>query len=212
MPSNMATTVFVIVVLAFTFTSFNGAGAIGVLNQREAAIKSEPFQLTAQQQHVCQTMKVTTDKTEYNLEETVEITVIFAYSIPGCTDDTANVFPYYQVRLQLLDAVDNVIHSWQWQTDGNLQETVEWRTTIDTPPGSYAIIADEWRGNQLPEVMTSTVITLLAQASQGAIISQWLPYVVVTAVVISIIIIWLARRRYTAPMPPSPFVIPPLES
>ena len=104
----------------------------------------------------------------------------------------------------MFDAAGGVIQSWQWQTQGNLQQQTDWQTTKTTPPGNYTVSADEWWSNQLPEIMDSKTITISARVPDSIIASQWMLYAAIVAAIVALVLIGLMRLHYKQHIPLSP--------
>lgn len=126
----------------------------------------------------CRSIKVTTDKAQYDLGETAKITVNFVHLLPGCAE--IMVVHSHQIRLEVLDSKGEIVRSWQWQTDGDLRKTMSWKPE---KAGDYTIGASSWWSGHGLEVEDQTVLTVSATTSTFSQEIRWLLYGIIIAVV-----------------------------
>lgn len=132
---------------------------------------------------LCRSIRVSTDKAEYVLEENVGITVNFTHLLPDCVE--IQVIHFHQVRLEVRDSSGGQNQSWQWQTNSDLTERVTWKPQ---EARTYSIIATSWWNGDKLEVEAHTEITVLEEAPPPETISpsteiQWLLYGVIIATI-----------------------------
>jgi len=132
----------------------------------------------------CRSIKVSTDKTQYNLGETVEIVVNYTHLLPECFE--VMVVHFHQVRLEVLNSAGETIQSWQWKMKGDLRETVAWRPE---KADNYTIRGSSWWNGETLEVKDQAAITVSSVTpTPPRVISvdsevRWLIYGVIIAVV-----------------------------
>ncbi len=132
----------------------------------------------------CRSIKVSTDKAEYNLGELVKITVDFTHLLPECAE--IMVVHSHQIRLEVVDSSGEVVRSWQWQTDNDLHETVTWKPE---KADYYTLRASSWWNGQELEIEDQSTITVTTPPSSPEDIVphdlgiQWLVYGVIIAIV-----------------------------
>jgi hypothetical protein len=132
----------------------------------------------------CRSIRVTTDKTQYNLGEPVEITIDFTHLLPECAE--IMVVHSHQIRLEILDSNGETVQSWQWQTDNDFRQTVTWKVE---KADYYTVKASSWWNGQDLEIEDSLAITVTTPPSPPIDILphnfgiQWLLYGVIIAIV-----------------------------
>lgn len=131
----------------------------------------------------CRSIEVSTDKTQYNLGELVEITIDFTHLLPECTE--IMVVHSHQIRLQVLDSSGETVQSWHWQTDSGLHKTVTWRVEN---ADYYTVKASSWLNGQDIEIEDQSAITVTTPPPPQDVLPhnfgiQWLLYGVVIAIV-----------------------------
>jgi len=132
----------------------------------------------------CRSIEVSTDKTQYDFGETVEIVVDYVHLLPDCAE--VQVVHFHQIRLEVLDSAGETIQMWQWETKGDLYRTVAWRSERT---GDYTMRASSWWNGERSEVEDQTAITISSTSppppyvvSMGSEV-RWLLYGVIIAVV-----------------------------
>jgi hypothetical protein len=130
----------------------------------------------------CRSMQVTTDKTEYKIGENVRIAVHFSHLLPNCAE--IQVVHFHRVLLEVRDSSGAELHSWQWETDGDISETVSWSTQ---QPNTYAITASSWWNGEKLEVEDQAAIIVTNEGPPNLVWPnmeiQWLLYGVIIAIV-----------------------------
>lgn len=123
----------------------------------------------------CRSIKVSTDKADYELGETVTITVTFTHLLPGCFE--AQALHFHQIRLEVFDPGGALIQSWLWETNGDARAAVKWKPS---KAGGYVIKASSWWNGEKLEVEDSRAVAVFAPPGlNGA--ARWFLYGAVTA-------------------------------
>lgn len=131
----------------------------------------------------CRSIKVGTDKTQYDIGETVKITLDFVHLMPGCFE--IEILHFHKIRLKVFGSSGGLIQSWQWNVNDDLHKTIKWKPVKE---GEYIIIASSWWDDEKQEVEDQNVITVSSIISPPpSIISvgsevRWLLYGVIIAV------------------------------
>ena len=132
----------------------------------------------------CRSIKVNTDKTQYDIGETVKITLDFVHLMPGCFE--IEVLHFHEIRLKVFDSSGGVIQSWQWNVNDDLHKTIKWKPVEE---GEYIIIASSWWDDERQEVEDQSVITvssIISPPPSSILVGsevRWLLYGVIIAVV-----------------------------
>ena len=130
---------------------------------------------------ICRSIEVATDKTQYGTGEDVRITVHFSHLLPGCAE--IQVVHFHRVLLEVRDSSGAELHSWQWETDGDISETVSWNTQ---EPNTYAITASSWWNGEKLEVEDQAAITVANEGPPNLVWPnmeiQWLLYGVIIVI------------------------------
>jgi hypothetical protein len=130
----------------------------------------------------CRSIEVATDRTEYEIGENVRITVHFSHLLPDCAE--IQVVHFHRVLLEVRDSSGAELHSWQWETDGDISETVSWSTQ---EPNTYAITASSWWNGEKLEVEDQAAIRVANEGPPNLVWPnmkiQWLLYGVIIAIV-----------------------------
>ncbi|MEM3430909.1 MAG: DUF2330 domain-containing protein [Candidatus Bathyarchaeia archaeon] len=93
----------------------------------------------------CRSISVRTDENEYLLGETVKVNINFTHLHPGCFE--VAVIHFHQIRLEIFDPIGEAVSTWQWNTNGDLQNTVAWTAS---KAGDYIVKAGSyWNGERL---------------------------------------------------------------
>ncbi len=131
----------------------------------------------------CRSIKLSTDKTQYNLDDPVKMTIGFTHLLPKCAETT--VVHFHQARLEVLDANGKTVQTWQWRTNNELHQTVNWKTE---KADHYTVRASSWWNGENLEVEDQLTIAITTPTSPPQDILphdfgiQWLLYGVLIAV------------------------------
>jgi hypothetical protein len=132
----------------------------------------------------CRSIKVDTDKTQYDVGETVKITLDFVHLMPGCFE--IEVLHFHKIRLKVIDSSGGLIQSWQWNVNDDLHKTIKWKPV---EKGEYIIMVSSWWDDEKQEVGDQSVITvssIISPPPSSISVSsevRWLLYGVIIAVI-----------------------------
>ena len=173
--------------LAELFPVAYGPAAWFTAVKYEGELSDLDFDLELSQRHTpCRSIEVATDKTEYKIGEKVRITVHFTHLLPGCAE--IQVVHFHRVLLEVRDSSGAELRSWQWETDGDISETVSWNTQ---EPNTYAITASSWWNGEKLEVEDQAAIRVANEGPPNLVWPnmeiQWLLYGVIIAIVCIVI-------------------------
>jgi len=130
----------------------------------------------------CRSIKVWTDKTQYDLGEVVSMTIDFTHLLPGCFE--IETLHFHEILLEIYNSNNELTKSWRWSVEDDFKKTIKWR-----PPeaSEYTLVASSWCNDML-EVEDQYFITVsesilpmpnLIQIDSNI---QWLLYGVIIAI------------------------------
>ncbi len=131
----------------------------------------------------CRSIKLSTDKTQYNLGEPVKIAIDFTHLLPKCSEIA--IVHFHQIRLEVLDANGKTVQAWQWRTNNDLHQTVNWKAG---KADHYTVKASSWWNGKNLEIEDQLTITITTPTSPPKDIFlrdfqvQWLLYGVLIAI------------------------------
>jgi len=120
----------------------------------------------------CRMIKVSVDKPQLTLGESVKITVEFIHLLPGCYE--IQVLHFHQIRLEAVNSLGVTVESWRWETNMNLQKTFVWKPD---KADNYTIKASSWWNGEILEVENSVSVKVIEKTSIIPLTStelQWL--------------------------------------
>ncbi|MEM3060953.1 MAG: hypothetical protein QW265_00925, partial [Candidatus Bathyarchaeia archaeon] len=105
----------------------------------------------------CRSIKVNTNKAQYDLGEAVEINIHYVHLLPGCAE--IQVLHYHEIRLEILDEDGNEVYNWAHRTQEDFYETIFW-----TPKkqGVYTITASSWWNGEKLEVSDEASVQVVS--------------------------------------------------
>jgi hypothetical protein len=147
----------------------------------------------------CRSIEVWTGKTQYNLGETISVTIDFSHLLPGCFE--IETLHYHEIRLEIYDYNNQLVRSWQWSVEDDFRKTIKWR-----PPetSEYTLVASSWCNDILEVedqyfIAVSESILPMPDIIQINSNIQWLLYGVIIAIsciLIGVGLTYLLLRRH----------------
>ncbi|WP_455283603.1 DUF2330 domain-containing protein [[Eubacterium] cellulosolvens] len=130
----------------------------------------------------CRSIEVVTEKTEYKIGENVRMAVRFTHLLPGCAE--IQVVHFHRVLLEVRRSSGAELHSWQWETNGDISETVAWKPQ---ETDNYVVTASSWWNGQKLEAEDHAAISVVRGGPPDIVLPGlqigWLLYGVIIAVV-----------------------------
>jgi len=123
---------------------------------------------------------VSTDKTQYDLGETVTIVVDFTHMKRGYFE--IQVLHTHEIRIEVIDSGGTLIQTWRWKANDDLHREVAWKPNR---AGEYLVRASSWWDGQKLEVEDQTPIAVMPTSPETPSVDReilWLIYGVVIAV------------------------------
>ncbi|MEM3506777.1 MAG: DUF2330 domain-containing protein [Candidatus Bathyarchaeia archaeon] len=105
----------------------------------------------------CRSIKVNTNKAQYDLRDVVEININYTHLLPGCAE--IQVLHYHEVRLEIFDESENEVYIWAYKTHEDLYEKIFWSPKKQ---GVYTIKASSWWNGEKLEVSDEAIIQVIS--------------------------------------------------